>query len=64
MIRTLTKATLNSLLPSRIATAQPLTIQAFKFDTLLQTPTLSNTVAFSFTTKDDKGKKEQKDKPK
>jgi|LakMenEpi03Aug12_release.lakeMendotaPanAssembly.Ray.scaffolds.fasta_scaffold684625_1 hypothetical protein len=64
MIRNLTKISLNAFLPARATPIQSAVIQSLKYDTLLQNSTLNSTVSFGFTTKEEKGKKEQKDKPK
>lgn len=58
MIRALTKASMNVVMPFKTTTLQaPLLVMP-----ALQSSGLSSTVNFAFTTKDDKGKKEQKPK--
>jgi len=64
MIKNLTKISLNAFLPVRATPIQSAVIQSIKYDTLSENSTLNSTVSFGFTTKEDKGKKEQKDKSK
>lgn len=57
MIRALTKASMNVVMPFRTTLQAPLLMMP-----TLQSTGLSSTVNFGFSTKDDKGKKEQKAK--
>lgn len=57
MIRALTKASMNVVMPFRTTLQAPLLMMP-----TLQSTGLSSTVNFAFSTKDDKGKKEQKPK--
>lgn len=61
MIRSLAKTSVNTLLAMKAPTLQPAVLPLFQMANESQ---LSTRVTFGFTTKDDKGKKDPKDKPK
>ena len=62
MLRNLTKASLSLMAPMRTSVIQPVGLTMFQG--LANNTCITARPAFGFATKDDKGKKDQKDKPK
>lgn len=61
MIRSVAKAYLQAFMPLKTMVAQPNPIVPLQLEL---GSSLSSRITFGFTTKDEKGKKEQKEKPK